>query len=125
MVDRKRHPDYQQVTAHLHKDLVVTLKLYCATQRTTITEAVEHALTEFLRSPSNNMADDEILTVNSASKEESNQLALLILSQLAKGERPSNPDLVIVAEAAGVHTAELIALCDRLFGKGKNSNGVR
>ena len=125
MVDRKRHPDYQQVTAHLHQDLVVKLKLYCATQRTTITEAVEQALTKFLRSPSDSTADDDTLTVNSASKEESNQLALFILSQLAKGERPSNPDLVIVAEAAGVRTAELIALCDRLFGKGKNPNGVR
>ena len=64
MVDRKNHPDYQQVTAHLPKDLVLKLKVYCATQSTTITEAVEQALTEFLQ-PSDNTADD-------ASKEKSN-----------------------------------------------------
>lgn len=117
MVDRARSPEYLPIQGHVHKDIATQFRVWCKANRVTISEVMETALEHYL--------NHQQSTTNSASKEESNQLALLILSQLAKGERPSNPDLVIVAEAAGVHTAELIALCDRLFGKGKNSNGVR
>ena len=109
MVDRARSSEYLPIQGHVHKDIATRFRVWCTASRVTISEAMETALKDYL--------SHQELTTNSASKEESNQLALYILSQLAKGERPSNPDLVIVAQAAGVRTAELIALCDRLFPK--------
>lgn len=45
---RRNDPNYTQVTSHVPKELAKRLKFYCTEHETTITEAVEQALIEFL-----------------------------------------------------------------------------
>jgi hypothetical protein len=45
---RRSDPNYTQVTSHVPKELAKRLKFYCTEYETTITEAVEEALREYL-----------------------------------------------------------------------------
>lgn len=44
LVDRRKDPDYEQVTGHVKKDLSRDFKAYCTKTRITIAEALEEAI---------------------------------------------------------------------------------
>ena len=48
LTTRRKDPNYAQVTSHIPKELAKRLKIYCTEEETTITEAVETAIEEFL-----------------------------------------------------------------------------
>jgi hypothetical protein len=50
LVDRRKDPNYQQVTGHVQKDLALQFKIFCMEQRITIAEGLEEAIALFLQS---------------------------------------------------------------------------
>lgn len=49
LVDRRRDPNYEQVTGHIPKPLAKQFKVFCTENGTTIAEALETAVQLFLQ----------------------------------------------------------------------------
>lgn len=50
LVDRRKSPDYQQISGHVDKNLVRQFKTFCTSEDITIAEALEQAMAMFLNS---------------------------------------------------------------------------
>jgi DNA-binding transcriptional MocR family regulator len=50
LVDRRKDPDYEQVTGHVQKDLARRFKVFCTEHRITIAEGLDQAIALFLKS---------------------------------------------------------------------------
>ncbi len=48
LVDRRKDPDYEQVTGHVQKDLARRFKVFCTEHRITIAEGLDKAIALFL-----------------------------------------------------------------------------
>jgi hypothetical protein len=53
LVDRRRDPNYEQVTGHIPKPLAKQFKVFCTENGITIAEALETAVTLFLQEKKN------------------------------------------------------------------------
>jgi hypothetical protein len=49
LVDRRKSPDFQQVSGHIDKSLLKQFKSFCAGEDITIAEALEQAVAMYLR----------------------------------------------------------------------------
>ena len=59
LVDRRKNPDYEQVTGHVKKDLSRDFKAYCTKTRITIAEALEQAIQLWLTEKLKKQKDHE------------------------------------------------------------------
>jgi hypothetical protein len=50
LVDRRKSPDYQQISGHVDKNLVRQFKTFCTSEDITIAEALEQAMAMYLQS---------------------------------------------------------------------------
>jgi hypothetical protein len=50
LVDRRRDPNFEQVTGHVPKPLARKFKVFCTEHQVTIAEGLEEAITLFLQS---------------------------------------------------------------------------
>lgn len=50
LVDRRKSPDFQQISGHVDKTLVKQFKTFCAGEDITIAEALEDAIALYLKS---------------------------------------------------------------------------
>jgi hypothetical protein len=50
LVDRRKSPDYQQISGHVDKNLVRQFKTFCTSEDITIAEALEQAMAAYLES---------------------------------------------------------------------------
>jgi hypothetical protein len=53
LVDRRRDPNYEQVTGHIPKSLAKQFKVFCTENGITIAEALETAVQLFLQEKNN------------------------------------------------------------------------
>lgn len=59
LVDRRRDPNYEQVTGHVPKALARQFKVFCTGEQITIAEGLEEAIALFLQSKGKARADTE------------------------------------------------------------------
>ncbi|NJL20559.1 MAG: hypothetical protein HC895_06690 [Leptolyngbyaceae cyanobacterium SM1_3_5] len=50
LVDRRKSPDFQQISGHIDKSLVRQFKTFCTGEDITIAEALEDAIALYLKS---------------------------------------------------------------------------
>lgn len=50
LVDRRKSPDYQQISGHIDRNLVRQFKTFCTSEDITIAEALEQAIAAYLTS---------------------------------------------------------------------------
>jgi len=50
LVDRRKSPDFQQLSGHIDKSLLRQFKTFCAGEDVTIAEALEEAIALYLKS---------------------------------------------------------------------------
>ena len=106
MVDKRKDPDYEQVTGHISRDVARRFKIFCTEQRITIAHALEEAIGLYLQIKQPNEVDSSAF-----------------LKMLAQGKRPSDAEISEASEALEVTEEELLDLRDRLFPRVKNGDG--
>lgn len=108
MVDRRKDPNYEQVTGHVQRDLARQFKVFCTDQRITIAEALDTAITLFLQQTNRDLEPtkpQEAITPTDLKA---------FLTQLAYGELPTNGQLVTLAHDLGIPTETLMAIRERM-----------
>jgi hypothetical protein len=131
LVDRRKDPNYEQVTGHVQRDLARRFKVFCTNQRITIAEALDQAIAAFLQ-----QADEEVINQPQAQKQPEtfaelvkNSYFELInagkvnpdrLKELALGEKPNVEELAIIAHALDIPEELVVELRDRSFPKNKS-----
>ena len=130
LVDRRKDPNYEQVTGHVQKDLARRFKVFCTDQRITIAEALDQAISAFLQ-----QADKEAKDPPQSQKQpktftelvKSNYFELINagkvnpdrLKELALGDKPNAGELAIIAHVLGIPEELVVELRDRSFKKNK------
>lgn len=123
MVTKRKDPNFTQVTSHVPKDLARRLKRYCADNDTTITDTVTLAIEEFLdkREPEPREANRKPETIAQIVQQNFYQLVEDEgvtpdrLKKLAKGDKPTMPELLKIACCLDIAEEELMAMRDRSF----------
>jgi hypothetical protein len=131
LVDRRKDPNYEQVTGHVQRDLARRFKVFCTNQRITIAEALDQAIAAFLQ-----QADEEVINQPQAQKQPEtfaelvkNSYFELInagkvnpdrLKELALGEKPNVEELAIIAHVLDIPEELVVELRDRSFPKNKS-----
>jgi hypothetical protein len=138
LVDRRKDPNYEQVTGHVQKDLARRFKVFCTEQRITIAEALDKAIALFLEQ------GDRLAKNPDQLKNQSETFAELVrnnyfdlmnsdkinpdrLKDLAFGQKPKTAELVILANVLELPEELVVDLRDRSFPKNqsrpKQTNG--
>jgi hypothetical protein len=131
LVDRRKDPNYEQVTGHVQRDLARRFKVFCTNQRITIAEALDQAIAAFLQ-----QADEEVINQPQVQKQPEtfaelvkNSYFELInagkvnpdrLKELALGEKPNVGELAIIAHVLDIPEELVVELRDRSFPKNKS-----
>ena len=138
LVDRRKDPNYEQVTGHVQRDLARRFKVFCTDQRITIAEALDKAIALFLEQ-GDRLAKDpdqlknqpetfaELVRKNYFDLMNSDKISPDRLKDLAFGQKPKTAELVIVANVLELPEELVVDLRDRSFPKNqsrpKQTNG--
>ncbi len=138
MVDRRKDPNYEQVTGHVQRDLARRFKVFCTDQRITIAEALDEAIALFLQQ------GDRLAKNSDQLKSQSETFAELVrnnyfdlinsgqidpdrLKKLASGQKPKTAEMVIIANVLDIPEKVVVDLRDHSFPKNqskpKQTNG--
>ncbi len=120
---RRNNPDFSPVTAFLPNALGKRLRVFIAQQETTISEVVEQALKEYLDRYQPEITQPKSKPETIAEVVQENYYKLLTdgkivpdnLKAIAGGEKPSNADLVRIAQILDIREENLLAMRDRIF----------
>lgn len=126
LVDRRKDPNYEQVTGHVQKDLARRFKVFCTDQRITIAEALDEAIALFLQqadkrqelSRPENFA--ELVKGNYFDLINSGKITPDRLKDLASDQKPNTAELVILANVLDIPEEFVVELRDRSFPKKKS-----
>jgi len=106
LVDRRKDPNYEQITGHVAREIARRFKIFCTEQRITIAHALEEAIELYLQTKQPNEMDSSAF-----------------LKMLAQGKRPSDAEISEACEVLEITEEELLSLRDRLFPRVKNGDG--
>lgn len=126
LVDRRKDPNYEQVTGHVQKDLARRFKVFCTDQRITIAEALDKAIALFLQQadkrqePSHPETFAELVKGNYFDLMNSGKINPDRLKELASGQKPNTAELVILAHVLNIPEELVVELRDRSFPKKKS-----
>lgn len=126
LVDRRKDPNYEQVTGHVQKDLARRFKVFCTDQRITIAEALDEAIALFLQQtdkrqePSRPETFAELVKGNYFNLMNSGKINPDRLKELASGQKPNTAELVILANVLDIPEELVVELRDRSFPQKKS-----
>jgi len=138
LVDRRKDPNYEQVTGHVQRDLARRFKVFCTDQRITIAEALDKAIALFLQQ-GDKLAKNpdqlknqpetfaELVKNNYFDLMNSDKINPDRLKKLASGQKPNTAELVILANVLDIPEKLVVDLRDRSFprkSKPKQTNGT-
>jgi hypothetical protein len=122
LVDRRKDPNYEQVTGHVQRDLARKFKVFCTDQRITIAEALDKAIALFLQQTDRPAKDQpntfaELVRNNYFDLMNSGKIDPTRLKELAFDEKPTTAELVILANVLDIPEELVVELRDRSFPK--------
>jgi hypothetical protein len=133
LVDRRKDPNYEQVTGHVQRDLARRFKVFCTDQRITIAEALDKAIALFLQQGdrlAKNQPETfaELVRNNYFDLMNSDKISPDRLKKLASGQKPNTAELAILANVLDIPEELVVDLRDRSFPKNqsqpKKTNGT-
>lgn len=120
-VDRRNDPNHKGMTVYLKKELIASLKAWCARNDVTLSEVVEELVIQKLH-PTNQTTFESLLS--------GKDLSLLVkpaglpierLEAIASGAKPCDNDIVGLSRALQKTSDELLAIRRKIFGNGTKS----